>query len=143
MQPRGLIGLHAAELGPPLVLGCVLRRSRTFNSIEASTTVPVPSVASASVVVTQNDGEITFQRLPQVPPPPAHIPEQEVSAIQREREEILAIYESPSNLAPPVRQVNRDAKEGSPARFCPIHQPGQLGAASSISKQTRGNFTPC
>ncbi|MEN1478940.1 tyrosine-type recombinase/integrase, partial [Pseudomonas aeruginosa] len=51
----------------------------------------VPPVVATPIVVTPNSGGITFQRLSQVPPPPMHAPEPEVSAIQREREEMLAI----------------------------------------------------
>ncbi|MFO6231817.1 integrase, partial [Pseudomonas aeruginosa] len=66
-------------------------------------------------------GGITFQRLSQVPPPPTHAPEPEVSAIQREREEMLTIYESPSSLPVPLfgklagkskDQINRELKAG-------------------------------
>ncbi|WP_436424143.1 hypothetical protein, partial [Enterococcus faecium] len=51
-----------------------------------------PPVVATPIVVTPNSGGITFQRLSQVPPPPTHAPEPEVSAIQREREEMLAMY---------------------------------------------------
>ena len=54
----------------------------------------VPPVVATPIVVTPSNGGITFQRLSQVPPPPTHAPEPEVSAIQREREEMLTIYES-------------------------------------------------
>ena len=59
--------------------------------------------------------------LSQVPPPPTHAPEPEVSAIQREREEMLAMYESPNNLPVPLfgklagkskDQINRELKAG-------------------------------
>ena len=71
--------------------------------------------------MTPNSGGIGFQRLSQVPPPPVHAPEPEVSAIQREREEMLAIYESPNNLPVPLfgklagkskDQINRELKAG-------------------------------
>ncbi|MEZ7186141.1 integrase, partial [Pseudomonas aeruginosa] len=52
----------------------------------------VPPVVATPIVVTPCSGGITFQRLSQVPPPPTHAPEPEVSAIQREREEMLTIY---------------------------------------------------
>src|SRR3546814_5284924 len=58
----------------------------------------VPPVVATPIVVTPNSGGITFKRLSQVPPPPVHAPEPEVSAIQREREEMLAIYESPNKI---------------------------------------------
>ncbi|HEC0466444.1 TPA: tyrosine-type recombinase/integrase, partial [Pseudomonas aeruginosa] len=81
----------------------------------------VPPVVATPIVVTPNSGGITFQRLSQVPPPPMHAPEPEVSAIQREREEMLAIYESPNNLPVPLfgklagkskDQINRELKAG-------------------------------
>lgn len=81
----------------------------------------VPPVVATPIVVTPNSGGITFQRLSQVPPPPTHAPEPEVSAIQREREEMLAIYESPNNLPVPLfgklagkskDQINRELKAG-------------------------------
>ncbi|VFT09017.1 integrase [Pseudomonas aeruginosa] len=87
----------------------------------ASSATPVPPVVASPIVVTPNDAGITFQRLSQVPPPPTHAPEPEVSAIQREREEMLAIYESPSSLPVPLfgklagkskDQVNRELKAG-------------------------------
>ncbi|SFV01679.1 hypothetical protein SAMN04489707_10821 [Paenacidovorax caeni] len=87
----------------------------------ASSTAPVPPVVATPMVVTPSDGGITFQRLSQVPPPPTHAPEPEVSAIQREREEMLAIYESPSSLPVPLfgklagkskDQINRELKAG-------------------------------
>ena len=52
--------------------------------------------------MTPNDAGITLQQLPQVPPPPTRAPEPEVSAIQREREDMLAIYESPRSLPFPL-----------------------------------------
>ncbi|EOX6785670.1 tyrosine-type recombinase/integrase [Pseudomonas aeruginosa] len=88
----------------------------------AEPTAPgVPPVVATPIVVTPSRGGITFQRLSQVPPPPTHAPEPEVSAIQREREEMLAIYESPSSLPVPLfgklagkskDQVNRELKAG-------------------------------
>lgn len=89
--------------------------------VAASSAAPVPSMVTAPIVVTPNDGSITFQRLSQVPPPPVHAPEPEVSAIQREREEMLATYESPNNLPVPLfgklagkskDQINRELKAG-------------------------------
>ncbi|MBH9387169.1 integrase arm-type DNA-binding domain-containing protein [Pseudomonas aeruginosa] len=81
----------------------------------------VPPVVATPIVVTPSNGGITFQRLSQVPPPPTHAPEPEVSAIQREREEMLTIYESPSSLPVPLfgklagkskDQINRELKAG-------------------------------
>jgi len=81
----------------------------------------VPPVVATPIVVTPNSGGIPFQRLSQVPPAPVHAPEPEVSAIQREREEMLAIYESPNNLPVPLfgklagkskDQINRELKAG-------------------------------
>ena len=81
----------------------------------------VPPVVAAPIVVTPNDAGITFQRLSQVPPAPTRAPEPEVSAIQREREEMLAMYESPSCLPVPLfgklagkskDQINRELKAG-------------------------------
>ena len=91
-------------------------------STAAEPAVPgVPPVMATPIVVTPNSGGITFQRLSQVPPPPVHAPEPEVSAIQREREEMLATYESPNNLPVPLfgklagkskDQINRELKAG-------------------------------
>ncbi|CDM40464.1 tyrosine-type recombinase/integrase [Ectopseudomonas oleovorans] len=81
----------------------------------------VPPVVATPIVVTPNSGGITFQRLSQVPLPPTHAPELEISAIQREREEMLAMYESPNNLPVPLfgklagkskDQINRELKAG-------------------------------
>ena len=81
----------------------------------------VPPVVTTPIVVIPNSGGIMFQRLSQVPRPPTHAPEPEVSAIQREREEMLAIYESPNNLPVPLfgklagkskDQINRELKAG-------------------------------
>ena len=81
----------------------------------------VPPVVAAPIVVTPNDAGSTFQRLSQVPPAPTRAPEPEVSAIQREREEMLAMYESPSCLPVPLfgklagkskDQINRELKAG-------------------------------
>ena len=81
----------------------------------------VPPVVAAPIVVTPNDAGSTFQRLSQVPPAPTRAPEPEVSAIQREREEMLALYESPSCLPVPLfgklagkskDQINRELKAG-------------------------------
>ncbi len=81
----------------------------------------VPPVVATPIVVTPNSGGITFQRLSQVPPPPTHASEPEVSAIQREREEMLAMYETPNNLPVPLfgklagkskDQINRELKAG-------------------------------
>ncbi len=93
--------------------------------VAASSAAPVPPVVASPIVVTPNDAGITFQRLSQVPPPPTHAPAPapapEVSAIQREREEMLAIYESPSSLPVPLfgklagkskDQINRELKAG-------------------------------
>lgn len=86
---------------------------------------PIPSstppIAATPIIVTTNNGGNTFQRLPQVPPAPTHTPEPKVSTIQREREEMLAIYESPNNLPVPLfgrlagkskDQINRELKAG-------------------------------
>lgn len=82
---------------------------------------PALAALAAPIVVTPNNGGITFQRLSQVPPPPTRAPEPEISAIQREREEMLAMYESPSNLPVPLfgklagkskDQINRELKAG-------------------------------
>ncbi|MFO6335490.1 integrase, partial [Pseudomonas aeruginosa] len=60
------------------------------EAVETAPTVAEPTLTSVSpvvatpIVVTSNGGGITFQRLSQVPPPPTHAPEPEVSAIQRE-----------------------------------------------------------
>ncbi|MEL7551406.1 integrase arm-type DNA-binding domain-containing protein [Pseudomonas protegens] len=87
----------------------------------ASSGGSVSPVAATPIVVTPNDAGITFQRLSQLPPPPTHAPEPEVSAIQREREEMLAMYESPSSLPVPLYsklagkskdQINRELKAG-------------------------------
>lgn len=82
----------------------------------------VPPMAPTPIVVTPNSSGITFKRLSQVPSPPTHAPEPEISAIQREREEMLAIYESPNNLPVPLfgklagkskDQINRELKAGT------------------------------
>ncbi|WP_198403225.1 tyrosine-type recombinase/integrase [Acidovorax delafieldii] len=89
--------------------------------VAVSPEASVPPVVAAPIVVMPNDAGIRFQRLSQVPPPPTHAPEPEVSAIQREREEMLAIYESPNNLPVPLfgklagkskDQINRELKAG-------------------------------
>ncbi len=89
--------------------------------VAAASAASVPPVVAEPIVVTPNDGGITFQRLSQVPPPPTHAPEPEVSVIQREREEMLVIYESPSSLPVPLfgklagkskDQINRELKAG-------------------------------
>ncbi|WP_458729770.1 tyrosine-type recombinase/integrase [Pseudomonas brenneri] len=89
-------------------------------TVAVSPEASVPPVV-APIVVTPNDAGITFQRLSQVPPPPTRAPEPEVSAIQREREDMLAIYESPSSLPVPLfgklagkskDQINRELKAG-------------------------------
>ncbi|EDT3379630.1 DUF4102 domain-containing protein [Salmonella enterica subsp. enterica serovar Mbandaka] len=92
------------------------------TSATAEPTSPgIPPALAAPIVVTPNNGGITFQRLSQVPPPPTRAPEPEISAIQREREEMLAMYESPSNLPVPLfgklagkskDQINRELKAG-------------------------------
>ena len=92
------------------------------ESAEAAPTVVEPTAPDAPpIVVTPNSGGMTFQRLSQAPPLPTHAPEPEVSAIQREREEMLAIYESPNNLPVPLfgklagkskDQINRELKAG-------------------------------
>ncbi|MEN1398724.1 tyrosine-type recombinase/integrase [Pseudomonas aeruginosa] len=101
----------------------MVEEDRPDTIVTASSATLVPPVVVAPIVVTPNDGGITFQRLSQVPPLPTHAPEPEpeVSAIQREREEMLAIYESPSSLPVPLfgklagkskDQINRELKAG-------------------------------
>jgi len=91
--------------------------------VAGTSAASAPPVVVTPIVVTPNDAGITFQRLSQVPPPPtrAPAPAPEVSAIQREREEMLAIYESPSSLPVPLfgklagkskDQINRELKAG-------------------------------
>lgn len=89
--------------------------------VVASPSAVVSPVVTVPIVITPSDGAITFERLPQVPPPPVPVPEPEVSAIQREREEMLAIYELPSSLPVPIfgklagkskDQINRELKAG-------------------------------
>ncbi len=90
-------------------------------TIAVSPEASVPPVMAVPIVVTPNDAGTTFQRLSQVPPQPMRAPEPEVSAIQRAREEMLAIYESPSSLPVPLYgklagkskdQINRELKAG-------------------------------
>ncbi len=90
-------------------------------TVAVSPEVSVPPVVAAPIVVTPNDAGMRFQRLSQVPPPPTRAPEPEVSAIQREREEMLAMYESPTCLPVPLfgklagkskDQINRELKAG-------------------------------
>lgn len=64
----------------------------------AEPSVPTVPPVVATPIVTPNSSGVTFQRLSQVQPPPTHSPEPEVSATQRKREEMLAIFESPNNL---------------------------------------------
>ncbi|ABE31849.1 phage integrase family protein [Paraburkholderia xenovorans LB400] len=95
-----------------------------------------PPVAATPIVVTPNSGGITFQRLSQVPPPPAHAPESEVSAIQREREEMLAMYESPNNL--PVALFGKLAGKSKDQ----INRELKAGKLLSISLGNRGQRVP-
>src|SRR5699024_847582 len=85
------------------------------HSTQAPTETPI-------IVSATNHGA-AFQRLSPLPPTAAHVPapEPKVSEIQREREEMLAIYESPSNLQVPLfgklagkskDQINRELKAG-------------------------------
>lgn len=89
--------------------------------VAAFSAASAPPAMTAPIVVTPSDGGITFQRLSQVPPPPTHAPEPEGSPIQRQREEMLAIYESSSSLPVPLfgklagkskDQINRELKAG-------------------------------
>uniref|UniRef100_UPI0026B4F311 tyrosine-type recombinase/integrase n=1 Tax=Orrella marina TaxID=2163011 RepID=UPI0026B4F311 len=94
----------------------------TDLDVVAKPTSPcIPPALAKPIVVTPNNVSITFQRLSQVPLPPAYAPEPVVSAIQLEREEMLAMYESPSNLPVPLfeklarkskDQINREMKSG-------------------------------
>ncbi|ABI58299.1 tyrosine-type recombinase/integrase [Nitrosomonas eutropha] len=83
----------------------------------AQTTIETPIIVSAI------DHGAAFQRLSPLPPATAHVlaPEPETSTIQREREEMLAIYEAPDNLPVPLfaklagkskDQINRELKAG-------------------------------
>ncbi|HEP7962663.1 TPA: integrase arm-type DNA-binding domain-containing protein [Pseudomonas aeruginosa] len=80
--------------------------------------------ASTPIIVSATDQQTAFHRLPAVPvlqtAAPAQ-PEAEVSQIQRERKEMLAIYESPNILPVPLfgklagkskDQINRELKAG-------------------------------
>ncbi|HCX87724.1 MAG TPA: integrase [Gammaproteobacteria bacterium] len=99
----------------------MVEAENTVSAEEASFIGTIPPVAATPIVVTANASGGTFQRLSQVPPPPEPVPEPEVSAIQREREEMLEIYELPCNM--PVQlfgklagkskdQINRELKAG-------------------------------
>ncbi|AOY62902.1 integrase arm-type DNA-binding domain-containing protein [Xanthomonas campestris] len=79
------------------------------------------AVSPTPIIVMPSTEGTTFQRLSQVPPPPTRTPEPEASAIQRERKEMLAMYESPSCLPVPLfgklagkskDQINRELKAG-------------------------------
>ncbi|HCT7642130.1 TPA: integrase arm-type DNA-binding domain-containing protein [Morganella morganii] len=89
------------------------------------TTQKISAVSPAGtvpVVVSTIDQNTTFHRLPAVPVlQKVAQPEIEVSSIQREREEMLAIYESPNILPVPLfgklagkskDQINRELKAG-------------------------------
>ncbi|QLF92138.1 tyrosine-type recombinase/integrase [Pseudomonas sp. ABC1] len=88
--------------------------TQKINAVSPAGTVPV--------VVSTIDQNTTFHRLPAVPVlQKAAQPEIEVSLIQREREEMLAIYESPNILPVPLfgklagkskDQINRELKAG-------------------------------
>lgn len=91
----------------------------TGTTQKISTVSPAGTVP---VVVSTIDQNTTFHRLPAVPVlQKAAQPEIEVSSIQREREEMLAIYESPNILPVPLfgklagkskDQINRELKAG-------------------------------
>lgn len=91
------------------------------SAVAEPTSPDIPPALATPIVVTPNNGGITFQRLSQVPPPPTHAPEPKISAIQRERKEMLSMYESPSNLPVPLfgklagkskDQIKRELKAG-------------------------------
>src|SRR5699024_10899946 len=99
------------------------------NNESANGTVITPAHPSAQapmetpIIVSAINHGAAFQRLSPLPPAIAHVqaPEPEISPIQREREEMLAIYESPSNLQVPLfaklagkskDQINRELKAG-------------------------------
>ncbi|MGB3288721.1 MAG: integrase arm-type DNA-binding domain-containing protein [Burkholderiaceae bacterium] len=81
----------------------------------------VQATTETPLIVSNIDHGAAFQRLSPLPPVPTQAPKPEVSAIQREREEMLAIYEGPSSLPVPLfaklagkskDQINRELKAG-------------------------------
>ncbi len=77
------------------------------------------AVSHTPTVLTPLSEQNTFQRLSHVPLPPDQVAQPEASVIQREREEMLAMYESPSCLPVPLfgklagkskDQINRELK---------------------------------
>lgn len=96
----------------------------------------VPHVVATPIVVIPNSGGITFQRLSQVPPPPTHAPEPEVSTIQCEREKMQVIYESPNNL--PVSLFGKLAGKSKDQ----INRELKAGKLLSISLGNRGQRVP-
>lgn len=93
------------------------------GSTIASATDSAQATIETPIIVSAIDHGATFQRLSPLPPATIHAqaPEPEVSAIQREREEMLAIYEAPDNLPVPLfaklagkskDQINRELKAG-------------------------------
>ncbi|KAA5629565.1 tyrosine-type recombinase/integrase [Pseudomonas aeruginosa] len=88
----------------------------------ASAISGVPSAGSVPIVVSPGSQGFAFQRLSPVPVVQAPVAQEpEVSEIQREREEMLAVYEAQSSLPVPLfaklagkskDQVNRELKAG-------------------------------
>lgn len=82
----------------------------------------VPSTGRIPIVVSPENQGVAFQRLSPVPIVLAPVPQEpELSEIQREREEMLTIYDSPSSLPVPLfaklagksrDQINRELKAG-------------------------------
>lgn len=90
--------------------------------IGATAVRAVSTAANVPIIVSPTGQEIGFHRLPAVPVLQKAVqPEIEVSAIQREREEMLTIYESPNILPVPLfgklagkskDQISRELKAG-------------------------------
>ncbi len=93
------------------------------GSAVASATDSAQTTIETPIIVSTINHSAAFQRLSSLPPATAHVqaPEPEISAIQREREEMLAIYEAPTSLPVPLfaklagkskDQINRELKAG-------------------------------
>jgi len=101
-----------------------MQGNKSANGTVIATAQPsVQTSTETPIIVTAINHGAAFERLSPLPPSRAHprALEPEISPIQREREEMLAIYEAPSSLPVPLfaklagkskDQINRELKAG-------------------------------
>lgn len=121
---QGHVGAASAHLTISIEgVPSMLNNDNAGDPAATSTTHSARAIIETPAIASAIEHRATFQRLSPLLPPGANVrtPKSEMSEIQREREEMLEIYEAPENLPVPLfaklagkskDQINRELRAG-------------------------------